>query len=258
MKNKKLSLLVLFSCLGILCFCVLSINEKRSIGVVKENKYSKGDILKVRSVKNEIAQKEVGSDSERVNGINIGKKYMLPVKTQAQQKWFWCAPTTVSMILASRGVNVSQSQLALEMGTYEPFGTHNKDAVKILNKHLFGYEIPKNGQSGYRLEKITSSSGEELRKFKDRIIKNTKDGYPLYLTVDLAKLYPGRSNPAEHNIVGAGYIPTPDGGDVALMYVVDPYSKFHDSVNGGLKVFKPEEVLEAAISSSVTEPYYAW
>ena len=37
-------------------------------------------------------------------------------------------------------------------------------------------------------------------------MKNTKDGYPLYLTVDLAKLYPGRSNPAEHNIVGAGYI----------------------------------------------------
>lgn len=230
----------------------------RSIDVAKENKYSKDEILKVRSIKNKIIHNEVESSVERVNGINIGKKYMLPVKTQAQQKWFWCAPTTVSMILASRGVNVSQSQLASEMNTYEPFGTHNRDAVRVLNKYLFGYETPKNGQSGYRLEKITSSSSEELRKFKDRVIKNTKDGYPLYLTVDLTKLYPGRSNPAEHNVVGAGYISTPDGGDVALMYVVDPYSKFHDSANGGLKIFEPEEVLEAAISPSVTEPYYAW
>lgn len=194
------------------------------------------------------------SGVERVNGINIGKKYMLPVKTQAQQKWFWCAPTTVSMILASCGVNVSQSQLASEMNTYEPFGTHNRDTVGVLNKYLFGYETPKN----YRLEKITSSSGEELRRFKDRVIKNTKDGYPLYLTADLAKLYPGRSNPAEHNVVEAGYISTPDDRDVALIYIVDPYSKIHASVNGGLKIFKSEDVLEAAISPSVTEPYYAW
>lgn len=250
--------MVLFSCLGILCSCILSINDKRSIGIAKENKYSKDDILKVRSVKNEIAQEEVESDAERVNGINIDKKYMLPVKTQAQQKWFWCAPTTVSMILGSRGVNVSQSQLASEMGAYEPFGAHNKDAVRVLNRYLFGYETLENGQSGYRLEKITSSSGEELRRFKDRVIKNTKDGYPLYLTVDLSKLYPGRSNPAEHNVVGAGYISTPDDRDVTLLYIVDPYSKFHDSANGWLKIFKPEEVLEAAISSSVTEPYYAW
>lgn len=86
MKNRKLLLLVLFSCLGILCSCILSINEKRSIGIAKENKYSKDDILKARSVKNEIAQEEVESDAERVNGINIDKKYILPVKTQAQQK----------------------------------------------------------------------------------------------------------------------------------------------------------------------------
>ena len=51
MKNRKLLLLVLFSSLGILCFCVLGINEKQSIGVAKENEYSKGDILKVRSIK---------------------------------------------------------------------------------------------------------------------------------------------------------------------------------------------------------------
>lgn len=258
MKNEKLLLLALFSCVVILSFCALGVNSRRLINVAKEIKYSKNNILKARSAKNKITQSEVLSSAEPANGVDVGKKYVLPVKTQAQQKWFWCAPTTVSMILASRGVNISQSQLASEMGTYEPFGTHNENAVRVLNRYLFGYETPKSGQSGYRLEKITSSSGEELGRFKERIVKNTKDGYPLYLTVDLAKLYPGRSNPAEHNIVGAGYISTPDDKDVALIYIVDPYSKFHNSVNGGLKIFKPEEVLEAAISSAVTELHYAW
>lgn len=162
------------------------------------------------------------------------------------------------MILGARGKNISQAQLASEMGTYEPFGTHNRDAIRILNRHLFGYENPIGGQAGYRLQKITSNSGRELEEFKKRIIQNTEDGYPMYFTADLSKLYPGKSNPAEHNLAGAGYISTPDGKDVAFVYAVDPYSKFHDSVYGGLKIFTPEELLGAAISPYVTEPYYAW
>lgn len=57
----------------------------------------------------------------------------------------------MSMILSTQGKFVSQRQLAQEMGTYVPFGTHNKDSIRVLNQHLFGYSVPKDGQAGYRL-----------------------------------------------------------------------------------------------------------
>lgn len=212
----------------------LSVKNRPVSNGVKENENSKeGDLIERTQ---EIAEKKeevIAQKPEILQGVAIGKRHKLPVQTQAQQKWFWCAPTTVSMILGARGKNVSQTQLASEMGTYEPFGTHNRDAIRILNRHLFGYEKPTDGQAGYRLQKITSNSGRELEEFKKRIIKNTQDGYPMYFTADPLKLYPGRSKSAEHNLAGAGYISTPDGKDVAFVYAVDPYSKFHDSVMVG-------------------------
>ena len=70
--------------------------------------------------------------------------------TQIQQRWNFCAPATVSMMLASRGKIVDQFTLAREMGTYEPFGTHNRDAIRILNKHMFGYEYYEIGRASCR------------------------------------------------------------------------------------------------------------
>ena len=51
--------------------------------------------------------------------FEIGK---LPT-LKLQEEWYFCAPATVHMMLASRGVSVSQHQLAKEMGTYNPYGT---------------------------------------------------------------------------------------------------------------------------------------
>ena len=64
------------------------------------------------------------------------RKVRLNVTPQVQKVWYYCAPTSVSMILSYRGVYVDQFTLAKEMGTYEPFGTHNKDAIRVINKNL--------------------------------------------------------------------------------------------------------------------------
>lgn len=197
------------------------------------------------------------AEPEILNGVKIGKRHKLNVATQAQQKWHWCAPTTVSMMLSARGKNISQSQLAREMGTYEPFGTHNKDAVRILNRHVFGYDFPSGNQAGYRIETVRDKSPETLNKLKNRIIQNTKDGYPMYFTFNPGKVYPGVIN-AEHNVAGAGYIATPDGNDIAFIYYVDPYGKFHDKTYGGLKIITPEKLINAMVDPYVTEPNYAW
>ena len=58
------------------------------------------------------------------------------------------------MMLACRGINISQEQLAEEMGTDAHFGTHNANAIQVLNQHLFGYPAPTDGQAGYRLETV--------------------------------------------------------------------------------------------------------
>ena len=132
-------------------------------------------------------------------------KHRLEVPMQVQRAWNTCAPTTVSMMLACRGIDISQEQLAEEMGTDNQFGTHNVNSIQVLNQHLFGYPEPTDGQAGYRLETVRSSSPNsiDMRLFKERLKKNIDAGYPLYYTFDNSKMYPGRSG--EHNVIGIGY-----------------------------------------------------
>jgi len=74
-----------------------------------------------QSVKKETSSKE-----------NQGIRKLLPISLKLQEEWYFCAPATVHMMLASRGVSVSQHQLAKEMGTYNPYGTHN-DLYRFRN-----------------------------------------------------------------------------------------------------------------------------
>ena len=184
------------------------------------------------------------------------RKKILAVTPQIQEEWYFCAPATVSMILSTQGKFVSQRQLAQEMGTYVPFGTHNKDAIRVLNQHLFGYSVPKDGQAGYRLASVTNASpnSEEMRVFKERVRKNIDDGYPMYYTFTLSKIYPGKNG--EHNVIGIGYELTPDGKDISAIYYLDSMTHEQDPVYGGLKKVTPEELLEAM--AACEEPNYAW
>ena len=180
----------------------------------------------------------------------------LEVPMQIQRAWNTCAPTSVSMILAYRGVQASQEELARAMGTDETFGTHNVNAIRVLNQYLFGYaEVPA-GQAGYHLATVTSSApnSEDMRLFKERLRKNIDDGYPLYYTIDNASIYPGHKG--EHNVVGTGYELSADGSDVLAVYYIDPSYTVQDPVYGGLKKVTPEELLAAMCVCQ--EPNYAW
>lgn len=130
----------------------------------KESQTSNNQASQANSPKEEV---------EKLYGIPIGKRNKLNVTTQIQQRWNFCAPATVSMMLASRGKIVDQFTLAREMGTYEPFGTHNRDAIRILNKHMFGYEFPQTNQAGYRIETVREINSASIELFKQRLIKNT-------------------------------------------------------------------------------------
>lgn len=187
---------------------------------------------------------------------NSGAIHRLDVAHQVQRAWNTCAPTTVSMMLASRGKAISQEVLANEMGTDTIFGTHNANAIAVLNRHLFGYDSPAANQPGYRLAMVTTddSQSEQMRLFKERLKQNIKDGYPMYYTFDNAKIYPGSRG--EHNVIGTGYQLTADGSDIAYLYYIDPSYLQQDPQYGGLKKITPQELFTAMIGC--VEPNYAW
>ena len=187
---------------------------------------------------------------------NKGIRKLLPISLKLQEEWYFCAPATVHMMLASQGVSVSQHQLAKEMGTYNPYGTHNRDAIRVLNQNLFGYPEPSGNQAGYRLATVTDSrpDSEDVRLFKERVRKDIDDGYPLYYTFNVAQIYPGKSG--EHNVIGVGYELTADGKDIVAIYYLDPDTHVQNSTYGGLKKLTPEELL--ASMATCGEKNYAW
>lgn len=193
---------------------------------------------------------------ESSSKVNQGIRKLLPIPLKLQEEWYFCAPATVHMMLASQGVSVSQHQLAKEMGTYNPYGTHNRDAIRVLNQNLFGYPEPSGNQAGYRLATVTDarSDSEDIRIFKERVRKDIDDGYPLYYTFNVAQIYPGKSG--EHNVIGVGYELTADGKDIAAIYYLDPDTHVQDPTYGGLKKLTPEELLAAMVTCG--EKNYAW
>ena len=193
---------------------------------------------------------------ESSSKVNQGIRKLLPIPLKLQEEWYFCAPATVHMMLASRGVSVSQHQLAKEMGTYNPYGTHNRDAIRVLNQNLFGYPEPSGNQAGYRLATVTDArpDSEDIRLFKERVRKDIDDGYPLYYTFNVAQIYPGKSG--EHNVIGVGYELTADGKDISAIYYLDPDTHVQDPTYGGLKKLTPEELLAAMATCG--EKNYAW
>ena len=193
---------------------------------------------------------------ESSSKVNQGIRKLLPILLKLQEEWYFCAPATVHMMLASQGVSVSQHQLAKEMGTYNPYGTHNRDAIRVLNQNLFGYPEPSGNQAGYRLATVTDArpDSEDIRLFKERVRKDIDDGYPLYYTFNVAQIYPGKSG--EHNVIGVGYELTADGKDISAIYYLDPDTHVQDPTYGGLKKLTPEELLAAMATCG--EKNYAW
>ncbi|URZ88324.1 C39 family peptidase [Floricoccus penangensis] len=193
---------------------------------------------------------------ESQNNMQLSTKHRIDVVQQIQKTPTNCAPTTVSMMLSTRGITVPQEQLAIEMGTTNTWGTHNKDAIRILNKHLIGRESPAADQTGYRIARVTDPSinSEDMILFKKRLVENFKSGYPMYYTIELSSLYPEKKG--EHNVIGTGYKTSDDGSEIIGIYYVDPLASMQDPVYAGLKVITPEELLSAM--SVCVEPNYAW
>lgn len=226
-----------------------------------ETTFDSKSILQEESTVSEIGNtsyKENSSEattfSESENAPEIGRQIVrLEVPQQVQRAWNTCSPTTVSMLLSYKGIDVSQETLAVEMGTDETFGTHNANAIAVLNQYLFGYATPSANQAGYRLETVTNPETDKSL-FKERLRKNIADGYPMYYTIELSTL--STEKWGEHNVLGVGYQLNAEGTDIESVYYLDPSYVSQDPVYGGLKKVTVEELLYS--TSVCVEPNYAW
>lgn len=174
------------------------------------------------------------------------RKLLLSTPHIHQEVWYYCAPTTVSMMLATQGISVDQYTLAGEMGTYEPYGTHNEDAIRILNKYLVGKEYPSYQETGYHLAEVADASPATIDVFEQRALKNFNDGYPMYYTMDVSKVYPGKSG--EHNVIGIGYELNEEGNRIEWLYYYDPAQLLGDNPIGTVKKITPEHLLTAMLT----------
>ena len=234
------------------------VSQKGSRNSQDEDKKSR-DFSTDKDVANDSKSSPESPVEKEVPKINeespkTSKKKILPVQGQFQRQWNTCVPTVVSMMLSYFGKEVSQEELAIEMGTDEAFGTHNSIAIEVLNRRLFGYGSPGVGQAGYRLAEVRQLDAATMDLFADRFVKDIDDGYPVYLTVNNAVLYPGVSK-GEHNLAGVGYELDGDG-NLAFVYYLDPNPYLKDAYYGGLKKASVQELLKAM--QACEEPNYGW
>ncbi len=157
--------------------------------------------------------------SQRRKILAVTRKFKKNGISVLQQRWVWFFPLRV---------NSFQRQLAQEMGTYVPFGTHNKDAICVLNQHLFGYSSLKEGS--HRL-----SSRMQVQILKRQTIQGARS-QKYWWWLSNVTLYPFQNlslKNGEHNVIGIdrGIDPRREGYFSHLFRLMTQ----QDPVYGGLK-----------------------
>lgn len=183
-----------------------------------------------------------------IMGVPVGVEKRLAFEPVLQEEQYWCVPATVQMILRTQGLDAKQAQLAEEMHWIPGYGVHNADGVGVLNEKLFGVRNPAPGAAGYRIQRVADASAETVQLLKQRVRKNIDEGYPMYYTFELRHLV---ADHGEHNVIGCGYVLTPDGTDIAFLVYYDSYL-----AHPGFFYVRPTTAVESMLACG--EPEYAW
>ncbi|MCH9275605.1 C39 family peptidase [Bifidobacterium amazonense] len=196
------------------------------------------------------------SDRQSGSGGESETRIRLDVPQSVQETGYWCVPAAVQMVLGYKGIDVSQSTLANEMGAKPATGTEYADLARVANKYLFGSEDANPRGSGYHVQTIAVGDTDPAvaHTFMERAKADLDDGYPVFAAVDTHTLYPtlGRAN---HMIVITGYDADASGVVTHWTYI-DPWYRVQDETYGGLKIVTMTEMIAAIVSNE--EPAYIW
>lgn len=170
----------------------------------------------------------MGIVSMSVSNSNDGLiRHKCGVPTLYQDTDYWCGPASAQQLLAAKGVHVSQSQLARELGT-TTYGTNSvTNFPPVLNKHL-GWAInPAPGAAGYRAAFING----DRQTFLNRLLSDTRTNDPMIYNVRMSVLY---GSGGGHYVTGNGW--REKNGVLFDVVYVDPWRGVGDSYYAGEKV----------------------
>lgn len=262
MKKKRLYLI--YFLIIVLCSCVIyalnpfnivhnepSIDQKQV--KTKKEPTTKKDILE--GSKQEVPFHQ--ETSEIVFGVPIEKKVQLNIAQSIQENNYFCVPACLQMVLRYYGIHVEQNQLADEMNTHPISGTEYVDLATIVNTYLFHKKLALDNESGYHIQTLSigDKNPQIATDFQRRVKENINTNYPLFVAVDMQRLYPELRS-ANHMIIIHGYATYKDSDKIAFYYAIDPYSLVQDPIYGGYKMFTEDELIHAIISNE--EPAYLW
>lgn len=192
-------------------------------------------------VNKEVPKKENTYD----NNINLDQSI--------QETEYYCAPACAQMLFKLHDIYMSQKEIAIEMNTVPITGTEYIDFARVINKYVFGKEIVLDGEPGYRVQNVLN--GDYYQKFEQRVKIDVNSGDPLFVSVDVSKLYPKLNVSANHMVIITGFSCDFEG-NIINYYLVDPWYLVQDEIYKGLKVVSANELKNAMLASN--EPAYIW
>lgn len=182
-------------------------------GVVTADKYGPLPDRIINLEKIDLRSPEAGISSIEDQLI----RHKVGVYTRYQETNYWCAPAACQQLLNARGIQVSQAQLALDLGTTVAGTNYVESLPPVLNSYIGWAEHPAPGMPGYRTGYTSSNNDYTLRQ---RLLQDTATNDPLIYNVNLAVLYPGISG--YHYVTGNGWREL--NGQIYDVIYVDPWA----------------------------------
>lgn len=187
------------------------------------------------------------------------ERHKIGISPLGQQGVAYGAPAACQVILAKHGINMTQSQIAKELGT-DSNGTSVGVIAGFLNKKIGWKTYPQNGEPGYRLSQITSDGDYDENTLWSRMLQSVQYGDPMIFLIDTS--YFDSNNPGMKYVVSNGYrignFPYPGGRDSGtwrdvVYFDTDP--KEYDSYFGYEKAEFLRDFMDAMVSAG---GYYIW
>lgn len=187
------------------------------------------------------------------------ERHKIGISPLGQQGVAYGAPAACQVILAKHGINMTQDQIAKELGTSSS-GTSVGVIASFLNKKIGWNTYPQKGQAGYRLSQITSDGDYDENTLWSRILQSVQYGDPIIFLIDTS--YFDSNNPGMKYVVSNGYrignLPYPGGKDThvwrdVVYFDTDP--KEYDNTFGYEKAEFLREFMNAMVSAG---GYYIW
>lgn len=211
------------------------------------------ELSEANDTKEEIPTEEIPT----MLGIPIGNSVRLSITQRVQETSYFCVPACTQMILHLFSINTTQTELAQQMKTDPITGTEYADLAITLNGYLFSKGLAADNEAGYHIQTMIPGdvSATTSALFEQRVREDIDTGYPVLTALNLNTLYP-QLPVANHMLLITGYVLHKDYDHVAFYYGVDPYTLVQEEPYGGLKIFTPQEVMDAM--STNEEPAYLW